>query len=129
MEDAPFCATRWPRLLTAAARRCAAPLPTLQPFAQATWKNAETATWDQQVDRFFAALQALDNYLASSEPMGCAPTQLFQAPIADALTHVGQLAMLRRLAGMPMRGENYFKADIVVGRVGAEQSAPRQEFD
>ena len=93
-----------------------------------TWKNAETATWDQQVDRFFAALQALDNYLASSEPMGCAPTQLFQAPIADALTHVGQLAMLRRLAGIPMRGENYFKADIAVGRVGAEQSAPRQEF-
>lgn len=94
-----------------------------------TWKGAETTSWDQQVDRFFAALQALDNYLASSEPMGCPPAQLFQAPIADALTHVGQLAMLRRLAGIPIRGENYFKADIAAGRVGAEQSAPRREFD
>jgi hypothetical protein len=94
-----------------------------------TWKNAETSGWEQQVERFFSSLKALDEYLASAGPMGCTPTQLFQAPIADALTHVGQLAMLRRLAGVPMRGENYFKADIVVGRVGAEQSAPRSEFD
>jgi hypothetical protein len=94
-----------------------------------TWKNAGTSGWDQQVARFFAGLKALDEYLASAEPMGCPPAQLFQAPIADALTHVGQLAMLRRQAGIPMRGENYFKADIVVGRVGAEQSAPRSEFE
>jgi hypothetical protein len=94
-----------------------------------TWKNAEPNAWDQAVERFFASLKAFDDYLASAEPMGCSPTQLFQAPIADALTHVGQLAMLRRLAGIPMRGENYFKADIAVGRVGAEQAAPRREFD
>jgi len=94
-----------------------------------TWKNAETNTWDQEVERFFAALKAFDDYLASAEPLGCAPLQLFQGPIADALTHVGQLAMLRRMAGNPIRGENYFKADIVAGRVGAEQSSPRREFD
>ncbi len=94
-----------------------------------TWKNAEPTDWDEQVQRFFASLKAFDDYLASAKPMGCPPTQLFQAPIADALTHVGQLAMLRRLAGIPMRGENYFKADIVAGRVGAEQSSPRREFD
>ena len=93
-----------------------------------TWKNAEASTWDKQVDRFFAGLKAFDDYLASAEPLGCAPGQLFQGPIADALTHVGQLAMLRRLAGVPMRGENYFKADIAVGRVGAEQSSPVREF-
>jgi hypothetical protein len=54
---------------------------------------------------------------------------LFQGPIADAFTHVGQLAMLRRLSGAPIRGENYFKADIIVGKVGLEQSRPRKEFD
>ena len=55
--------------------------------------------------------------------------KLFQGPIADALTHVGQLAMLRRMAGAPVRGENYFRADIIAGRVGPEQSARRVEFD
>jgi hypothetical protein len=54
---------------------------------------------------------------------------LFQGPIADALTHVGQLNMLRRTAGSPVRGESYARAEIVRGRVGAEQAAPRFEFD
>ena len=55
-------------------------------------------------------------------------TRLFQGPIADALTHVGQLAMMRRLAGAPMRGQNYSRADIVAGRVGLDQTAPKREF-
>ena len=92
------------------------------------WKKANVDNWDQQVERFFASLQAFDQYLASAEPLDCSPQQLFQAPIADALTHVGQLAMLRGLAQVPMRGENYFEADIVTGKVGAEQAAPRFEF-
>jgi hypothetical protein len=93
------------------------------------WRGAEPRSWQQEVDRFFAALGALDQYLAAGAPLACAPQRVFQAPIADALTHVGQIAMLRGLAGSPMRGENYFKADIVVGRVGAEQAAPVFEFD
>ena len=93
------------------------------------WKNAKPQTWEQEVERFFAALKEFDRYLAPPEPLACTPQELFQGPIADALTHVGQIAMLRRLAGTPMRGENYFTADIEVGRVGAEQSAPRFEFD
>ena len=52
-----------------------------------------------------------------------------QGPVADALTHIGQIAMLRRLAACPIKGENYFKAEIVAGRVGQEQAAPRREFD
>ncbi len=93
------------------------------------WRGAKPQTWEQEVHRFFEALAALDQYLASGASLACAPQRLFQAPIADALTHVGQIAMLRRLAGKPMRGENYFKADIRAGRVGAEQSAPGFEFD
>ena len=57
------------------------------------------------------------------------PEKLFQGPIADALTHVGQLAMLRRMAGSPMRGENYFKAEITAGNVGRAQARPRVEFE
>ena len=52
-----------------------------------------------------------------------------QGPLADALTHVGQIAMLRRMAGVPVKGENYFVADIVTGRVGPEQAPPKQPFD
>jgi hypothetical protein len=81
------------------------------------------------VERFFSALQAFDAYLASGDPVNAPPEKLFQGPVADALTHIGQIATRRRLAGAPVRGENYFLADIVAGRVGPEQSAPRKEFD
>ena len=78
--------------------------------------------------RFFVTLGAFDAYLASGEPIACATEQLLQGPIADALTHIGQIVMLRRLAGAPMRSENYFKADVAAGRVGADQTAPTREF-
>jgi hypothetical protein len=81
------------------------------------------------VSRFFESLAALDAYLASGGALGIAPEQLFQAPIADALTHIGQISLLRRLAGAPVKGENYMKAEIVAGRVGAQQTAARLEFD
>jgi hypothetical protein len=57
------------------------------------------------------------------------PEKLLQAPLADALTHVGQIAMLRRMAGGPVKGENYFVADIVIGRVGPQQTPPKRQFD
>ncbi len=78
---------------------------------------------------FFDALKKFDDYLASDSPLGRPCEKIFQGPIADALTHVGQLAMLRRLAGSPVGGENYHKAEIETGRVGPEQSAKRMEFD
>ena len=93
------------------------------------WKPVAPASWDEQVERFFATLQRFDERLASAKPLGCSPEKLFQGPIADALTHVGQLAMLRRMAGSPVRGENYFKAEITAGKVGRDQAAPRLEFE
>ena len=86
-------------------------------------------SWEEDVARFFAALQELDSYLASDAPLGYPAEKIFQGPIADALTHVGQIAFLRRMAGAPVRGENYFKAEIVMGLVGKEQSEKRLEFD
>lgn len=93
------------------------------------WKETPSHGWDRDVDRFFAGVATLDAFLAAAKPMECEPGRLFQGPIADALTHVGQLTMLRRLAGAPVRGENYSRAAIEVGRVGPDQAAPRREFD
>ena len=93
------------------------------------WNPAEPAGWEDATTRFFAGLSALDSYLASDRPLAWSAERLFQGPVADALTHVGQLMMLRRLAGFPVRSENYSKADVRVGRVTAEQTAPKMEFD
>lgn len=93
------------------------------------WNAGVPLPWQAEVARFFAGLERLDRRLAAEQPLGLPPEKLFQGPIADALTHVGQLAMLRRLAGSPVRGENYFRAEIVAGRVGPEQSGRRVEFD
>lgn len=93
------------------------------------WKDSTPLSWNAEVERFFDAIRKFDDYLASSEPLHGSAEGLFQGPVADALNHVGQIAMLRRLAGSPILGENYFKADIVAGRVGPDQSAPRREFE
>jgi hypothetical protein len=93
------------------------------------WHDSAPLPWDQEVERFFGALKKFDDYLVSDAPLGFSAEKLFQGAIADALTHVGQIAMLRRLAGAPVRGENYFEADIVAGRVGPQQSTARVEFD
>ena len=94
-----------------------------------TWPGSDVLSWDEETTRCFSALKNFDSYLASEEKLEVSVERLFQGPIADALTHVGQLTMLRRIAGAPIRGENYFKADIVAGRVGPEQSSDRLEFD
>ena len=93
------------------------------------WRNAQPGDWTAESDRFFATLTKFDQYLASDEPLHVPAEKLFQGPIADALTHVGQLNMLRRIAGAPVRGENYYVADITTGRCGAAQSPPNREFD
>jgi hypothetical protein len=92
------------------------------------WHNSNPLPWPQEKARFFATLEAFDDYLASDQTMHAAAEPLFQGPIADALTHVGQLAMMRRLAGSPTRGENFFVATIAVGQIAAEQPAPVQPF-
>jgi hypothetical protein len=94
-----------------------------------SWHDSMPLPWDREVARFFAALQTFDAYLASDEPLGGSAEQLFQGPIADALTHTGQLTMLRRIAGAPVRGENYARATITAGTVGIEQTSAVYEFD
>jgi hypothetical protein len=93
------------------------------------FRTSEPLPWPREVERFFAALRAFDDFLASDARLAEPATRLFQGPIADALTHTGQLSLLRRLANAPLRGENYFVADIAAGRVGPEQPPPRREFE
>ena len=94
-----------------------------------TWHDSTPLPWNAELERFFAAARKFDEYLASPEPLDASAEAIFQGGLADALTHVGQIAMLRRLSGSPILGENYYRADISVGRVGVEQAAPRREFE
>jgi len=92
------------------------------------WRDSKPLPWAQEVGRFFESLKTFDAYLASDQPLGESPEKIFQGAVADSLTHTGQINMLRRMAGCPVRGENYYRADIAAGRVGQDQTAPRQEF-
>lgn len=91
---------------------------TLEPF-----KPNRSPTWEGEVALFYILLRQLDETVAS----GTGPRsdisveQIIQGHISDAMTHIGQLATLRRLAGAPIKGESYWKADIQVGHVGPDQ--------
>ena len=92
------------------------------------WKPEGSDDWNVEVARFFAGLEALDRELAA-DPFTGSVEKVIQGPLADALTHVGQLAMLRGMSGAPVRPESYARAEIVVGRVGLDQPSPGREFD
>ncbi len=96
---------------------------------QAAWSPVRPTTWEETAARYTAALEAFDELLASDAPLGVSEEKLFQSPIADALTHTGQLALMRRAIGEPLRGENYFVARIGAGRLGADQPSAVREFD
>ncbi|MCA1814994.1 MAG: hypothetical protein LC746_01050 [Acidobacteria bacterium] len=76
--------------------------------------------WDEEVSRFFSAAGRLDAYLESSAPLACPVEKLIQGPVGDALTHVGQIVLLRRVAGSPVRAASYFTAEIIPGMVNQE---------
>ena len=95
------------------------------------WNNSEPQDWNSECQRFFESLKRFDGALAADKPIEYDIKLIFQGPVADALTHTGQLAMMRRLHGSPMKGESYNRADIRIGRVGMDQTPPdpRYEFD
>jgi hypothetical protein len=93
------------------------------------WRAEPATDWQQSTERFFRGLSALDAALAEAVPGSMSAETIFQGPIADALTHVGQLAMLRGIRGRPVRPESYARAEIRIGRVGPDQAPPKAEFD
>lgn len=96
---------------------------------ESRWAVATPQAWEHEVARFFAALKRADDVLAAGGPIQGDPGALFQGVLADAITHTGQLAMLRRLAGVKMKGEAYAYADIRIGVVGIEQTPPQVKFE
>jgi hypothetical protein len=92
------------------------------------WRASQPSQWKQEKQRFFQSLGALDAFLDSGGELKAPIERLMQGPVTDALTHVGQLAMLRRLSGSPTRGENFYLAAIAAGQVGADQAAAVQPF-
>jgi hypothetical protein len=95
------------------------------------WRDSPVLPWSEQIEGFFASLSAWDAYLASDAPLATPPAKIFQGPIADALTHTGQINLLRRMAGSAVRGESYARASIAIGQTGPDQPAPLpgSEFD
>jgi hypothetical protein len=93
------------------------------------WKAAGGDDWATEVQRFVDGMQMLDRRLTDGTLADGDAKKLISGPLADALTHVGQLAMLRGMAGAPVRPESYARAEIVAGRLGLEQAPPGREFD
>lgn len=93
------------------------------------WNDSAPLPWREEAARFWDRLARFDAVLAADGELGFPLEKLFQGPLADAFTHVGQIAQLRRLHGAPIKGESYFRADIVAGRTGPEQTPPEREFD
>jgi hypothetical protein len=92
--------------------------------SHSVWNDSQPTTWDADVERFYNALAAFDEYLASGATLIWSAERLMAGPVADSLTHIGQLAMLRGLFGDPVKGENYAKADIVAGSTGRGPPVP-----
>ena len=92
------------------------------------WRNSKRRSWEEDSARFFAALTSCDKYLRSGDALHVTPERAFQGAVAHALTHTGQIAMMRRPAGARVRGKNYSRAKITVGRTGPDQHKPVSEF-
>jgi len=92
------------------------------------WHATQPLQWHQEEERFFRALASFDAFLASRATVHAPIERLLQGPVADAFTHTGQLAMLRRLAGAPVKGEDFYSAAITIGQVGSVQPAPVRTF-
>jgi hypothetical protein len=79
--------------------------------------NSLPLSWEEEIARFFINIKEFDAYLASDAPLAQPVEKIMQGPIADALTHVGQIVMMRRLAGAPVQADSYFNAQIIAGKI------------
>ena len=95
-------------------------------FVGGQYRPEPLPTFDQEIGRFHKMLHDLERHISAGIPLlqEMTPERLLQGPFADAMTHAGQLAMLRRLAGAPVPPENFIVADIDAGRLGKNQAQP-----
>ncbi|MGD8545248.1 MAG: hypothetical protein PVH12_03630 [Candidatus Bathyarchaeota archaeon] len=85
---------------------------------------SDLKSWDAEVDAFYNILSKLDKSLKEKNPHKVTEEQLLQGPLSDAMAHIGQLLMLRRMAGSPVPSENFIFADIGKGEVSSDQPDP-----
>lgn len=96
-------------------------------FIGGQYRPEPLPTLENEVFRFHEMLADISRHLTDGTPLlsGMTSERLLQGPFSDAMTHAGQLAMLRRLAGIPVPPENFIVAEIDAGRLGPEQSEPQ----
>ena len=94
-------------------------------FVGGSYRAKPLETMEHEIQRFHSLLEDIGRHLDDGSPLtGIAEEQLLQGPLADAMTPAGQLALLRRLASVPVAPENFIFADIRHDRLGADQPAP-----
>ena len=95
-------------------------------FIGGSYRPEALNSLEEEVSRFHLMLEDLGQHLANGTPLLGEMTeeQLLQGPFADAMTHAGQLAMLRRFAGSPVAPENFIVADIKHNQLGSNQPKP-----
>ncbi len=92
-------------------------------FVGGAYRPSAKPTMAEEVERFHEMLEDLGTHLEEGTPLrGTTPERLLQGPFADAMTHAGQLAMLRRLAGSPIPPENFIEAEITDANLGPKQA-------
>ena len=96
-------------------------------FQGGNWRARTLPAFEDEVARFHEQLDLLAHEIQMAEFGRVRPDRLLQGPLADVMTHVGQLAMLRRLSGSPIPPENFIVAQIDAGNVGADQPAATSE--
>jgi hypothetical protein len=100
-------------------------------FTGGSYRPEPLPSLADEVERFHIKLRELADHLATGAPLanGVTPERLLQGPLADAMTHAGQIAMLRRLAGIPVPPENFVYAEIAASRLGVDQAEPARPDD
>lgn len=94
-------------------------------FRGGVWQPDQLESFADEIARFHQVLESLGGMLEQEEPgRGVSMEQLLQGPLADTMTHAGQLAMLRRLAGSPVPPENFIRATIDADNLSANQAEP-----
>lgn len=84
----------------------------------------EVKSWSAEINELYKILSKLDVSIQEKNPNKVTEEQLLQGPFSDAMTHVGQLSMLRRMVDSPIPSENFIFADIRKGEVGPDQPDP-----
>jgi hypothetical protein len=99
-------------------------------FVGGEYRQEPLEDFRAEVLRFHRTIEELARHLESGTPLrGTTPERLLQGPFADAMTHAGQLAMLRRLAGSPVMPENFIRADVSPNNLGPDQPPPASPGD